>query len=72
MLTAIVVLLYLFVLLFDLLPTRKSRSKGELAVYWAALGISFCVLILYSMDITPPSLMDPIVTMVQKLFPDIV
>ena len=69
MLTAIVLLLYLFVLLFDLLPGGKSRSRAELAVYWAALCISFCVLLLYSLDIKPPSLMAPIVALVRGMFP---
>jgi len=68
MLTAIVVLLYFFVILFDYAPTRRERTAKAIFVYWSFLSISFCVLILYSLDIKVPGPNEPIKYVVEKLF----
>ncbi|MPM09260.1 hypothetical protein SDC9_55576 [bioreactor metagenome] len=68
MLTVIVLLLYTLVIVFDFVPTRKERKiKGNI-VYWSILSISFCVLILYSLDIEVPSPSGPIRYIVEKIF----
>lgn len=68
MLTAIVVLLYFFVILFDFIPTRKEHTTQRNVVYWGMLSVSFCVLVLYSMDIKVPGPTEPIKFVVEKLF----
>jgi protein-S-isoprenylcysteine O-methyltransferase Ste14 len=68
MLTTIVILLYVCVMLFDFLPSRKDRSKKESIVYFGILSVSFCVLLLYSFDIKVPGPSEPIRNVVETLF----
>jgi len=68
MLATIVILLYVCVVLFDFIPSKKHRSKKESIVYCFLLSVSFCVLILYSFDIKVPGPSEPIRNVVEKLF----
>ena len=68
MLTVIVILLYVFVILFDSIPSKKDRTKKGSIVYWTILTISFCVLLLYSLDIRVPGPSEPIRHIIEKLF----
>lgn len=54
MLTVIVIILYICVVLFDFLPSKKALSKNGSVVYCAILFISFSVLFLYSVGIKVP------------------
>jgi len=51
----IVAVVYLFVVFFDFLPVLKSGVKKECWVYCVFLCISFCVIILYLLDVKIPS-----------------
>ncbi len=55
MVTFLVIVLYLFVVLFDFLPMIKNGKKKECWVYSVLLFISFCVILLFSLDIAVPS-----------------
>jgi hypothetical protein len=55
MLTAIVLFLFLFVILFDRLTLLKKTDKREKIIYYFLMSISFVILILYSFDISVPS-----------------
>lgn len=69
MLTAIVVFLYAFDLVFDFLPSKKAWNRREITVYLAALVLGFCVLILFTLDVEIPSPYQPIVNIVKAIFP---
>ena len=68
MLTAIVILLYICVVLFDFLPSKKTRSKKESVIYCTLLFVSFSVLVLFTFDIRVPGPSEPIRNIVEKLF----
>lgn len=68
MLTTIVILLYVCVVLFDFLPSKKKQKKKESIIYFAILSVSFSVLILYSLGIKVPGPSDSIKNIVEKLF----
>ena len=68
MLTVIVVLFYLFIVLFDLIPIVKSGKKKESVVYSALLAVSFVVLILYNFDIKVPGPTELIKNIIDRLF----
>lgn len=54
MLTAIILLLFALILILDYLPGFKSRVKRANFVYALFLAVSFCVLLLYSLDVPIP------------------
>ncbi len=68
MLMTIVIVLYVCVILFDFIPQKKSRSTKESIIYCVLLSVSFCVLILYSLDIKVPGPSEPIRHVVETLF----
>lgn len=68
MLTAIVVFLYAGTVAFDFLPKLKGQPKKNKIVYCALIGISFIVLILYSLGIMVPSPAVPIKNLVKSIF----
>ena len=68
MLTAIVILLYFCVVLFDFLPSVKTLSKKGSIVYCTFLSLSFAVLFLYSIDIKVPGPSEAIKSIIQKIF----
>ncbi|PKM73424.1 MAG: hypothetical protein CVU91_05725 [Firmicutes bacterium HGW-Firmicutes-16] len=68
MLTTIVILLYICVVLFDFLPSKETRSTKERVIYCILLTVSFCVLILYSLDIKVPGPTEPIRNVIETLF----
>lgn len=70
MTTAIIVGLYALVVLFDLLPLRKTWNFKEGAVYCAVLLIGFCGLFLYSINAQLPSPTKAIVAIVTAIFPN--
>lgn len=68
MLTGIVILLFVFVYLFDYKPVLKEGKKTEKIVHISIMSISFIVLILYSFGISVPSPTEPIKNVVSLLF----
>ncbi len=68
MLTFIVVILYVLVILLDFLPVLRAGQKKECWVYSVFLAVSFCVLLLYSLDVKVPSPSVPIKNLVEKIF----
>ena len=67
MLVTIVLILYLLVFVLDFMPERKRNSTRVNIFYGAALSVSFCVLILYWLDITVPGPTAPIKLVVEKM-----
>ena len=68
MLTGIVILLFVFVYLFDYKPVLKEGKKTEKIVHISIMSISFIVLILYSFGISVPSPTEPIKNVVSLLW----
>jgi hypothetical protein len=68
MLIAIVIALYTLIVFFDFLPKRSLRDKKCGILYGVLLSVSFCVLILYCLDIPVPSPSVPIKQVVEMLF----
>ena len=68
MLTTIVIFFYACVILFDFIPQKKGQSTKESVVYCVLLSVSFCVLMLYSLDIKVPGPSEPIRNVVGALF----
>ncbi|MEA4893690.1 MAG: hypothetical protein VB064_00330 [Oscillospiraceae bacterium] len=66
--TALIILLYICVVLFDFIPYRKSRSPKETVIYCVLLSVSLCVLFLYSLGINVPGPSEPIIMAVEALF----
>lgn len=54
MMTAIILVLFALILVLDYLPGFKSRAKRANFVYALFLAVSFCVLLLYSLDVPIP------------------
>ena len=52
----IVLLLYACVTFADFIPVVKARGKKDIWVYSVLLSLSFCVLVLYSLDVPMPSM----------------
>lgn len=67
--TLIVVSFYIGLILLDYLPARQDKSKGETAAYWLILSASFCILVLYSLDIHVKGPTGLIRAVVGRLFP---
>ena len=55
MVTAIVVILYACVVVFDLVPLFKKGQKKEGWIYTVCFAVTFCVLILHTLGISVPS-----------------
>ena len=68
MITGIVILLFIFVFLFDFKPILKNGEKKEKIVHGTIMVLSFTALILYSFDIYVPSPTIPIKNMIHILF----
>jgi hypothetical protein len=68
-LTAIVITVYVITLLLDFLPSLREWALKERFVYLAFLAISFCVLILFSLDIKVPGPTGAIRAVVGHVFP---
>lgn len=51
----IVLLLYAGVVLGDFVPVVKAGKKGEIWAYSVLLSVTFCVLVLYSLDVRLPN-----------------
>ena len=60
MLLTIVLILYVLVLLLDFLPGYKRQPLRVNVFYGAAMAVSLCVLILYSLNINVPGPTEPI------------
>jgi len=69
MITAIVITVFLLVIAFDYVPMHKDVKTKETVWYFIILGVSFCVLILYSFQINVPSPAKGIESVLDKLFP---
>lgn len=63
----IVLLLYACVILADFVPVVRAREKKDIWVYSVFLSLSFCVLVLYSLDVRIPSLSRLIEELVRPL-----
>ena len=68
MLTAIVFIVFLLVLFVDYRPMSKAAGTKERVWYLILLGISFCVLLLYSFHIPVPSPAKGITKLLDALF----
>lgn len=67
MLITIVLIFFTLILVLDYIPGRKSRPGRVNAVYCLALAVSFCMLLMHSLDIPVPSPTGPIRAIVEKL-----
>ncbi|MEL7609031.1 MAG: hypothetical protein AAGU74_05955 [Bacillota bacterium] len=68
MLTVMVIALFGLIVAVDARKTLKGAGTKDKVVYLTLLGISFCVLILYSFDVPVPSPADPIKDAIDALF----
>lgn len=68
MLLSMVIFLYLCIVVFDFLPAARGGVKKENILYLSLLSVSFCVLVLYSLNISVPSPATPIEAIIKKLF----
>jgi succinate dehydrogenase hydrophobic anchor subunit len=64
-LTAIVLVLYTLVVLFDFLPSKKERKITESIVYFALLSVSMAILVLFTLGIELPGPSQPIRSVVE-------
>ncbi len=69
MITAIVVVLFAFILAKDFIPHLKSTGTKDKFVYCALMLASFSVLILYTFNIPIPSPSGPIRNLIDAIFP---
>ena len=69
MLTAIVLISYALVILFDLVPSWKTWNTKEKIVYLVALAAGLCVLFLQSIHIKVPGPSPFIIDIVTRIFP---
>lgn len=51
----IIILLYLFIIRFDLMVIKKRETKRDVIIYSVFLGISFIFLLLVVLDVKIPS-----------------
>ncbi|MGI6151708.1 MAG: hypothetical protein ACOYIR_07140 [Christensenellales bacterium] len=70
MITIIVLMIFAFVILFDLIPAQKDWEFKERAVYVTILAISFVGLLLHSLNVKVPSVSDAIENIVSAIFPN--
>lgn len=68
MLTAIVLILFLPAMYFDHMTVLKQAEKKEKIIHFSIMLVSFCVLILYSLDISVPSPAGPIINAIDAIF----
>ena len=68
MLAAIVIALFGLVLVADARKNLKKAGIINKIVYLSLLGVSFCVLMLYSFDVPVPSPTNPIEAAIDALF----
>ena len=69
MIAVIVVVTFLAILAFDLLPEWSAfDTKGKI-IYFALMLVSLSVLILYTMNVPVPSPTMPITKLIEALFP---
>lgn len=61
------VLLYVFMLVTDYLPTKKELAVKERIIYLLLFSVGFCALVLYLLDIPIPSPTKPIKSAVEKI-----
>jgi len=63
-----VILAYFIIIGIELHPIIKSKKKKNLVLYLIAMGTSFIVCILISLDITIPNPVKPIEKFITMLF----
>lgn len=68
MLPVIVVILFIFVYLFDYKPILKNGGIKEKILHGAILAISFSILILNSFGVSIPSPSEPIQKAIHAMF----
>ena len=68
MLTAIVLSLFLPVTLYEWKATLKHADKKVKIIHTSIMLVSFCVLMLYSLDVSVPSPSDMITDVVEAIF----
>ncbi|MEA4969438.1 MAG: hypothetical protein VB051_02795 [Candidatus Pelethousia sp.] len=68
MLTAIVLFLFLPVALYEWLVTLKHADKKVKIIHTSVMLVSFCVLMLYSLNVRVPSPTDMIMDVVESIF----
>jgi len=69
MITAIVVILFAYILVKDFIPHWKSTGTKDKFVYGVLMLASFSVLILYTFDVPIPSPTESIRNLVDAIFP---
>lgn len=69
MIAVIVVVTFLAILAFDLLPEWNSTDTKGKIIYITLLLVSLSVLILYILDVPVPSPTMPITKLIDALFP---
>jgi hypothetical protein len=68
MLTAIVLFLFLLTTGFDCMTILQHEGKKGKVIYFSIMLISFCVLVLYSLDISVPSPSTAITSAFEAIF----
>jgi hypothetical protein len=68
MLTAIALFLFLPVTLYEWKATLKHVDKKVKIIHTSIMLVSFCVLMLYSLDVSVPSPSDMITDVVEAIF----
>lgn len=67
MLPFIIVILFIFVYLFDYKPVLKNGNTKEKILHGSIMAISFCILMLHSMGVSIPSPSDSIEKMIHAV-----
>jgi len=68
MLPLIIVLLFIFVYLFDYKPVLMDGNTKEKILHGSIMAISFCILMLHSLGVQIPSPTDSIEKMIHSIF----
>ncbi len=64
----LIILLYILIIFFDYIPIIKKGEKRLNILYSTLLTISFCVLVLSSLNLTKPVISDFIVQTIENFF----
>lgn len=67
MLTAIVVVFYTLVIVFDFLPLSKRQPKKDSYTYIMFMTVSFIIVFLFSLGIKFPSISEPIKNLLDNI-----
>lgn len=71
MLTAIVIVVFLIVIIFDFLPASGRWSLKERILYLVLFSVSFAVLLLSSLNVQLPSISNAFIAVLKKILPHV-